>query len=275
MYMYQRRNKNPFFRAKVFINQIFKLFDKDNTGVITFRVFCVLTKFLTFHKYFSNLSLPQTWLLAQILMISSSGLLKCLIPMDQVSSFFLGASLWMPMWLPGSIDAEELTQIIVTLYEVEGRSREDGEARAEEIFKLFDEVRWHQRGGVVTRLCTVCTQDGDGEIDETEFCNGCQKDEEFFRLICEGVNRLGLEEQQYKAQVEREEDWWPTGWRVKAVIFPFCSSNRNLDIYLLRKKICDIDLYVYMMNKQNIPLSSGVRYLSLSCMMGKMTWLSM
>lgn len=59
---------------------------------------------------------------------------------------------------------------------------------------------------MVTRLCTVCTQDGDGEIDETEFCNGCQKDEEFFRLICEGVNRLGLEEQQYKAQVEREED---------------------------------------------------------------------
>ena len=51
----------------------------------------------------------------------------------------------MPM--PGSIDAEELTQIIVTLYEVEGRSREDGEARAEEIFKLFDEVRRHQSGG--------------------------------------------------------------------------------------------------------------------------------
>ena len=75
----------------------------------------------------------------------------------------------------------------MTLYEVEGRSREDGEARAEEIFKLFDE-------------------DGDGEIDETEFCNGCQKDEEFFRLICEGVNRLGLEEQQYKAQIEKEED---------------------------------------------------------------------
>ena len=43
-------------------------------------------------------------------------------------------------YLPGSIDAEELSQIIVTLYEVEGRSREDGEARAEEIFKLFDEV---------------------------------------------------------------------------------------------------------------------------------------
>ena len=44
--------------------------------------------------------------------------------------------------LPGSIDAEELSQIIVTLYEVEGRSREDGEARAEEIFKLFDEVTY-------------------------------------------------------------------------------------------------------------------------------------
>ena len=38
MYLYQRRNKNLCFRAKVFINQIFKLFDKDNTGIITFRV---------------------------------------------------------------------------------------------------------------------------------------------------------------------------------------------------------------------------------------------
>ena len=53
----------------------------------------------------------------------------------------------------------------------------------------------------VTRLLT---QDGDGEIDETEFCNGCQKDEEFFRLICEGVSRMGLEEQQYKAQMESQ-----------------------------------------------------------------------
>ena len=47
-------------------------------------------------------------------------------------------------------------------------------------------------------------QDGDGEIDEDEFINGCQKDEEFFRLICEGVSRMGLEEQQYKAQMESQ-----------------------------------------------------------------------
>ena len=33
-------------------------------------------------------------------------------------------------------------------------------------------------------------KDGDGEIDEGEFCNGCQKDEEFFRLICEAQLRF-------------------------------------------------------------------------------------
>ena len=71
----------------------------------------------------------------------------------------------------GSIDADELTELISTLYEVEGRSKEYAETRAQEIFKLFDE-------------------DGDGEIDEEEFCNGCQKDEEFFKLIKDGVNKL-------------------------------------------------------------------------------------
>ena len=37
---------------------------------------------------------------------------------------------------------------------------------------------------------TVLLKDGDGEIDEGEFCNGCQKDEEFFRLICEAQLRF-------------------------------------------------------------------------------------
>ena len=62
---------------------------------------------------------------------------------------------------------------------VEGKSREAGEKRAQEIFKLFDE-------------------DGDGEIDEAEFCNGCQKDEEFYKLISDGVSRLGLETENQK-----------------------------------------------------------------------------
>ena len=68
-----------------------------------------------------------------------------MIPMDQVRTIYLSMASSLnanvTAGMPGSIDAEELTQIIVTLYEVEGRSREDGEARAEEIFKLFDEVR--------------------------------------------------------------------------------------------------------------------------------------
>ena len=91
----------------------------------------------------------------------------------------------------------------MTLYEVEGRSKEDGEARAQEIFKLFDEVTL-QCITVLYRASMFDDQDGDGEIDEDEFINGCQKDEEFFRLICEGVSRMGLEEQQYKAPMESQ-----------------------------------------------------------------------
>ena len=30
----------PKHRAKIFVNQIFKLFDKEGLGVITFRVYC-------------------------------------------------------------------------------------------------------------------------------------------------------------------------------------------------------------------------------------------
>ena len=79
-------------------------------------------------------------------------------------------------WFPaGSIDADELKEIITTLYEIEGKPKHYGEQRADEIFKLFDE-------------------DGDGEIDEDEFCNGCEKDEEFYKLIRDGVSKLGLDD---------------------------------------------------------------------------------
>lgn len=82
-------------------------------------------------------------------------------------------------WIAGSIDSDELREIITTLYECEGKPKEHGEMKAEEIFKLFDE-------------------DGDGEIDEQEFCNGCQKDEEFYKLISDGVSKLTLETKNHK-----------------------------------------------------------------------------
>ena len=90
--------------------------------------------------------------------------------MDQVNLYQLFQLKYLILH-EGSIDAEELTELITTLYEIEGRSKEYAENRAQEIFKLFDE-------------------DGDGEIDEEEFCNGCKKDDEFYKLIQDGVNKL-------------------------------------------------------------------------------------
>ena len=90
--------------------------------------------------------------------------------MDQVN-LYINFYTWFWTHDEGSIDAEELTELITTLYEIEGRSKEYAENRAQEIFKLFDE-------------------DGDGEIDEEEFCNGCKKDDEFYKLIQDGVNKL-------------------------------------------------------------------------------------
>ena len=74
----------------------------------------------------------------------------------------------------GTIEYEELTDIIITFYDLEGKNKEFGSDKANDIFKLLDE-------------------NGDGEIDEDEFCNGCSKDEEFYSLIRNGVDKLNSE----------------------------------------------------------------------------------
>ena len=74
----------------------------------------------------------------------------------------------------GTIEYEELTDIIVTFYDLEGKNKEFGCDKANDIFKLLDE-------------------NGDGEIDEEEFCSGCSKDEEFCSLIRNGVDKLNSE----------------------------------------------------------------------------------
>merc|ERR1719270_49562 len=113
----------PKHRAKIFIDQIFKLFDKDGVGVIKFRHFVLATNMTTCNSVEEKLK----WTFK---IFDTDG--------------------------SGSIDSDELTNIITTLYEVEGKPREKGIQRAAEIFKMFDE-------------------DGDGEIDEQEFINGCQQ----------------------------------------------------------------------------------------------------
>ena len=66
---------------------------------------------------------------------------------------------------------EELTEIVVTFYDMEGEDREEAVKRAELIFNQLD-------------------VNGDGSLDEEEFCKGCLEDDDFYNVIQEGVQKL-------------------------------------------------------------------------------------
>ena len=66
---------------------------------------------------------------------------------------------------------EELTDIVVTFYDMEGEGRERALKKAEFIFQQLD-------------------ANGDGSLDEEEFCKGCLEDDDFFRVIQDGVQKL-------------------------------------------------------------------------------------
>ena len=66
---------------------------------------------------------------------------------------------------------EELTDIVVTFYDMEGEDREKAATRAEYIFQQLD-------------------ANGDGSLDEEEFCKGCLEDDDFYKVIKDGVQKL-------------------------------------------------------------------------------------
>ena len=66
---------------------------------------------------------------------------------------------------------EELTDIVVTFYDMEGEDRERAAKRAEYIFQQLD-------------------SNGDGSLDEEEFCRGCLDDDDFYKIIQDGVQKL-------------------------------------------------------------------------------------
>ena len=70
---------------------------------------------------------------------------------------------------------QELFDIVVTFYNMEGVSKEAAYARAETMFKALD-------------------VDGDGTLDEKEFCEGCLKDPHFYRIVQCGVDKLKTEQ---------------------------------------------------------------------------------
>ena len=64
-----------------------------------------------------------------------------------------------------------MIDIIVTFYDMEGVPREESFAYADKIFNALD-------------------KDGDGTLDEDEFCKGCLLDPDFSRVIRCSVERI-------------------------------------------------------------------------------------
>ena len=75
----------------------------------------------------------------------------------------------------GTIDLPELVDIVVTFYNMEGIPKESAQESAEAIFKALD-------------------TNGDGNLDEEEFCQGCLKDPEFYKIVQCGVDKLKTEQ---------------------------------------------------------------------------------
>ena len=73
----------------------------------------------------------------------------------------------------GSIDIDELIEIIVQFYDMEDIPRERSVDHAQRIFEAFD-------------------ADGNGTLDEEEFVQGCLIDPDFSRVISKSIEKLKM-----------------------------------------------------------------------------------
>ena len=73
----------------------------------------------------------------------------------------------------GSIDINELIEIIVQFYDMEDIPRERSVDHAQRIFEAFD-------------------ADGNGTLDEEEFVQGCLIDPDFSRVISKSIEKLKM-----------------------------------------------------------------------------------
>ena len=73
----------------------------------------------------------------------------------------------------GSIDIDELIEIIVQFYDMEDIPRERSVDHAQKIFEAFD-------------------ADGNGTLDEEEFVQGCLIDPDFSRVISKSIEKLKM-----------------------------------------------------------------------------------
>lgn len=132
----------PAGNAKVFVDQIFRIFDKDGNGSIDFKEFMMATDMTASGS-------PEEKLRWAFKMYDKDG--------------------------SGTIELKEMVEIIGTLYEMEGVNADTAGERANKIFSQLD-------------------VNGDGELDEEEFCKGCMDDDELVRLLNSGG--LGPEDEE-------------------------------------------------------------------------------
>jgi len=128
----------PAGNAKVFVEQIFRIFDKDGNGSIDFKEFMLATDMTASGS-------PEEKLRWAFKMYDKDG--------------------------SGSIELKEMTEIIGTLYQMEGVAKESAADRAQSIFSTLD-------------------FDGDGSLTEDEFIKGCMQDDDLIATL----NAGGLEE---------------------------------------------------------------------------------
>jgi len=124
----------PAGNAKVFVDQIFRIFDKDGNGSIDFKEFMMATDMTASGS-------PEEKLRWAFKMYDKDG--------------------------SGSIELKEMIEIIGTLYEMEGVSKEAASERAEKIFSVLD-------------------INSDGELNEDEFIRGCLDDDDLVNLLNAG-----------------------------------------------------------------------------------------
>ena len=70
---------------------------------------------------------------------------------------------------------QELLDLVVTFYNIEGVPKEAACEKAEAIFRRLD-------------------TNGDGSLDEKEFCQGCLNDPDFYQIVQCGVDKLKTEQ---------------------------------------------------------------------------------
>lgn len=117
--------------ADLFLDQMFRIFDKDGDGTIDFKEFMIATDMTSSGD-------PEEKLRWAFRMY------------DKDSS--------------GYIDLDEMIEIFVLMYNLQGFTEEDAVQRAHSIFESLD-----------------C--DGDGTLGEEEFIKGCMNDDELLNLL--------------------------------------------------------------------------------------------